>query len=141
MSYRWNPLWRDPESTDNAAYVASIRRMIIASINWLAAHPDADPKWREPNKRALARRAGISDDIPVEDIAFTGNWEDWFVATNDEARRWFDAIETACEAIGGKDNAATSWMFGKAVACGLLFKRDGWEAFDQFMLGHDGKPN
>lgn len=134
MAYRWNPLWRDPEDAGNAAYVASIRRMIIASINWLAEHPDANPDWREPNRRALARRAGVSDDTPVETIAFIGCWEEFFTPANSDAAGWFAAIETACEMIGGKENAATVHMFGKAIASGLLFRRDGWEGFDRFML-------
>lgn len=134
MPFEWNPLWHDVESVDNAAYIASIRRMIVASINWMADNPDRDPKWREPDKRSLARRAGVADDVPLDKIAITGNWEDHFIPIDAAARFWFQAISDACEAKGGKDNAASAWMFGKAVACGLLFRREGWEGFDRFML-------
>lgn len=134
MTYDWNPLWHDPEDNDNAEYLASIRRMIMASINWLAANPDRDPLWREPDKRALAREAGIPDHMPIDQIRFIGNWEDFFIPQDTAARFWFQAIADACEAVGGKKNAASAWMFGKAVACGLLFKREGWEGFNRVML-------
>lgn len=134
MTYEWNPLWHDPEDNANAEYLASIRRMIIASINWMDANPDRNPEWREPDKRMLARRAGIPDHIPVDKIAFTGNWEDFFVPRDAAARLWFQAMVDACEAKGGKRNAPSAWMFTKAVACGLLFKREGWDGFNKFML-------
>ncbi len=137
MTYEWNPLWHDVEDISDAAYTAALRRMIIASINWMDANPDRDPKWREPDKRAIARRAGVPDHMPLDKIAISGNWEDLFFPTNAAARFWFQAIAGACEAGGGPEKAANAWMFGKAVACGVLFKRDGWEAFDRFMSEPD----
>jgi hypothetical protein len=134
VSYEWNPLWHDPEDNANAEYLASIRRMIIASINWLDANPDRNPLWREPDKRALARQAGVPDFVPIGDIAFTGNWEDFFIPRDAAARFWFQSIADACEAKGGKRNAASALMFLKAVSYGMIFKRDGWEAFNKFML-------
>lgn len=133
MAYEWNRLWSDPENLGNEAYIASIRRMIVASINWIADHPDADLAWLEPNKRRLARDAGIPDDVPIETIAFTGDWERFFRPKTDDTNAWFCAMTSACEAMGGPENAPSAWMFGKAVASGILFKRDGWEAFDRFM--------
>lgn len=138
MAYSWNPLWHAVESSENVAYLASIQRMIMASINWLADHPGAKPKWDEKNRRALARAAGVADDIPLNKVAFIGAWEDFFRPTNDIARAWFAAIETACVAIGGKENAPTVHMFTKAVACGMLFRQEGWEGFDRFMSGSNG---
>lgn len=134
MSHEWNPLWPDPEDNDNAEYLDSIKRMIVASINWMEANPDRDPQWREPDKRALARKAGVPDDMPIDKIAFVGNWEDFFVPRDTAARYWFQAIEAACMAKGGKENAPSALMFGKAVACGILFRREGWEHFNRFML-------
>lgn len=140
MPYEWNPLWHDVEIIENAEYIASIRRMIVASINWMADNPDRDPKWRESDKRSLARRAGVPDDVPLDKIAITGNWEDHFIPIDAAARFWFQAIADACEAKGGKNNAASSWMFGKAVACGLLYRREGWEKFNAFMLESPNGP-
>jgi hypothetical protein len=142
MAYEWNPLWHDVENVPNAEYIASIRRMILASINWMAANPGRDPKWRERDRRALARAAGVPDDVPLDKIAITGNWEDFFSPTDAAARFWFRAIADACEAKGGKENPASAWMFGKAVACGLLFRREGWDGFNRFMLeARTEKPN
>jgi hypothetical protein len=138
MSYEWNPLWRDPEQDANAEYLDSIKRMIVASVNWMAANPDRDPQWREIDKRTLARRAGVPDDRPIEDIAIIRAWEDVFVPRDTAARYWFQAIADACEAKGGKRNAPSAWMFGKAVACGILFRREGWEGFNRFMLEAGG---
>ncbi len=134
MPYEWNPLWHDVEDGSNAEYIASIRRMIVASINWLAEHPDRSPQWKERDRRTIARAAGVPDDVPLNKIAITGNWEDFYSPTDAAARFWFQAISDACEAKGGKENAASAWMFGKAVYCGLLFRREGWDGFNRFML-------
>lgn len=130
--YEWNPLWTDVIDDINPAYVSAVRRMVIASINWLAEHPAAEPKWKEPSQESMARAAGLPLDTPI--IA-TGAWEDVYLPSNPWARRWFRAISDAC----GKGNAAPSaFMMSKAVACGMLFKNSGWDEFNQFMLENSG---
>jgi hypothetical protein len=138
MPYRWNPLWTDPGDPISAAYTAAIRRMVVASINWLAEHPEADPEWDEIEKRAMARRAGIPDDVPISRISFAGHWKDFFTPRNPDATAWFNAIAAACE-DGGPTSAPSSTMFDKAVACGALFKHEGWDAFNTFMLQPDSE--
>lgn len=134
MTYEWNALWTEPADDISPEYVASIHRMIIASINWIADNPDADPAWTEPDRRRLAKAAGIPDHIPIYSIAFTGNWEDFFIPKDRAAASWFNAISEACEGIGGPENAPSAFMFTKAVGCGLLLKKIGWEEFNRFML-------
>lgn len=139
IDHQWNPLWRDPEDDLNAEYLAAIRRMIMASVNWIANNPDRLPEWREPDKRSIARAKGVSDTIPLEEISFIGAWEDFYIPRNTAARFWFRAIADAC---GRGRNAPSSHMFGKAVAAGSLVKRLGWEEFNRFMLdAHDDKPD
>lgn len=132
-AYEWNPLWTDVVDDDNPAYRDAIRRMIMASINWFAAHPDADPTWQEPSEAAVRRAAGVSDD---ETYVLTGAWEHIYKPTNPYATYWFRRVSDAC---GKGRNAPSAFMMSKAVACGLLFKRDGWEAFNRFMLERPGE--
>lgn len=135
--YRWNPLWRAPESPDNAAYLATIKRMIMASVNWFAAHPGAEPKWQEADWRKLARAAGVPDDTPIEDVAFIGNWERFYRPTDDLSQSWFDAIVAGARALRGEEDDASARMFGKAIAAGVMFSHEGWEGFNATMLQRD----
>jgi hypothetical protein len=127
--YAWNPLWTDPIDDINAAYVSAVRRMIVASINWMADHSgEVSPKWREPSAASLARRAGV----PVgTSIVIAAAWEDVYRPRNPQARDWFRAISDAC---GKGESAPSAYMMSKAIGCGILFKRLGWDAFDRFML-------
>lgn len=134
MTYEWNPLWREPEGPENPAYVDTIRRMMMASINWFVDHPGKLPTWREMDQRKLARASGIADEVPLEKIAFIGNWEDFYVATNEPAKVWFKAIVDAC---GSEENAPSTHMFSKAVAAGQGFVQLGWDGFNAFMLQRD----
>lgn len=134
----WNPLWADPEGLDNPAYLASIKRIIVTGINWIEAHPQFRPEWREPNKRALMRKAGLPDDIPESAVAVTAAWEDYYLPGNSHTRQWFRAMASAC-AQGDPDNQPSALMLGKGIACGCILILDGWDAFDRFMLErHDG---
>lgn len=135
--YRWNPLWHDPEGPENAAYLATIKRMMMASVNWMAAHPGVVPEWQEPDRRRLARAVGIPDEIPLEEIAFTGNWERFYRPTEPLSDSWFKAIVDAAREIGGEENDPSAWMFGKAIAAGTVFHRAGWEGFNATMLQRD----
>jgi len=128
MAYEWNPLWTDVIEGINPAYADAVRRMVMASINWLAEHPQANPEWREPNQAELAKRAGVPEGVS---FVVTGAWEDIYQPSNSQARHWFRAISDAC---GHGSNSPSSFMMSKALACGMLFKRDGWEAFNRFML-------
>jgi hypothetical protein len=132
MIYQWNPLWTDVIDAINPAYVASVRRMVMASINWLADHPQAVLEWREANQQALAMEAGLPEGASVVVIA---PWEEIFKPKNADAQDWFSVMSDAC---GEGDATPTSFMMGKAMACGMLFKRDGWESFNQFMLERPG---
>lgn len=131
-AYEWNPLWTDVVDNDNPAYRDAIRRMIVASLNWLAAHPNASPTWREPSQASVARAAGLPEGTP---ITVTGAWEDVYTPTNSYARHWLRAIADA----GGKGrDAPSAYMMSKAVAAGMLFKSGGWDEFNQFMLEEPG---
>src|SRR5262245_7865021 len=128
MPYEWNPLWLDVIDNINPVYVAKTRQMIMASINWLAEHPQANPEWREPNQDSRVRQAGLPRGSR---IVVTGAWEDMYIPKNSYARHWFRAIANAC---GRGREAPSAFMMSKAVACGMLFKQQGWEAFDRTML-------
>lgn len=130
--YEWNPLWTDVIDDLNPAYVGSVRRMVMASINWLADHPQASPEYREASRAELARRAGVP---AGEDFQVIAAWEDVYYASNSYARHWFRAMSDAC---GKGESSPTSFMMSKSIACGMLFQRDGWEAFNQFMLERPG---
>lgn len=127
----WNPLWRDPEDPAHPGYLAAIKRIIMASINWIEAHPNFKPAFREPNKREVMRQAGVSDDMPEDSVAIAGPWEEWFQPMNAHTREWFRVMSDA--GAGGKA-APTVIMLGKGVAAGLLLLSGGWDAFDKFML-------
>lgn len=133
MAYEWNPLWSDVVDDINPVYLDRVRRMVMASINWLDEHPDAKPEWRELSKEQLARSAGVPEGTDLSTIAIVGAWEDFYEPKNSYARHWFRAISDAC----GKGDASPSvLMMGKAIACGMLFKKNGWDEFNTFMLEH-----
>lgn len=127
----WNPLWNDREDDDNPAYLAAIRRIIVASINWIEAHPDFRPVWREINKRAAMRAAGIPDDVPEANITIAGAWEDYFTPQTSYTRAWF---RTMADAGGKGKDGPSARMMGKGIAAGALLIRNGWDEFDRFML-------
>ena len=109
----WNPYWRDLADANHAP---TMRRMVLASINWIEHNPGAYPEWRE--KQPPAHKAAIR----------ATHWADILDATNEDARRWFEAI--AAEA-GGRPLCS---LMTEAVAAGVLVARYGWEAFNEFML-------
>jgi hypothetical protein len=129
----WNPLWHDPEDDTNAEYLAAIRRIMIASINWIEAHPNVKPQWRERSKRSLMRQAGIPDDVDENTINIAAAWEDIYQPANSFTRNWFREMDRAC-ADGNPKGGASSQMMGKGIAAGALLLRIGWDEFDQFML-------
>lgn len=100
----WNSEWRDID----VANVLAMRRMVVASINWMEQWPEASPTWREQG-------------------GFSNNWQDVYIATNEHAQRWFEVIAAACEFH------PSSLLMGKAIGCGCLFRDLGWETFDKFM--------
>jgi hypothetical protein len=106
--------------------------MIIASIRFLAKHPDAPMEWREPSQESLARMAGVPVDAS---IVVAAAWEDVYEPRNVWTRRWFQTMSNAC---GRGKKAPSAFMMSKSIACGMLFKQAGWEAFDRFMLETPG---
>lgn len=133
MAYEWNPLWPDVVDDFAPSYVGAVRRMVIASINWIDQHPDAVPEWSEPDKQALARMVGVPPGVAISDVAFICAWEDMYTPKNAHARHWFRAMADAC---GTGKNAPSNVMMSKAVYCGLLFKKVGWNEFNTYMLEH-----
>lgn len=133
----WNPLWCEPEDDDNADYVAAIRRIIIASLNWIEAHPNVTPQWRERTKRSVMRQAGIPDAVAEDTVQIAAAWEDVYQPRNSVTRDWFRAMEQAC-AKGDPKGKPSSHMMGKGVAAGALLLRLGWDEFNAFMLEPHG---
>jgi hypothetical protein len=131
----WNPLWTDPEDDDNKEYVAAIRRMIIAAINWIENHPQATPEWQELNVIDFLRQQGkvIPPGVSPNEINIMAFWSDYYKTKNAAARRWFHVMVQACSQ-GDPRKEPTSYMMGKAIACGMMLKSNGWDEFNQFML-------
>lgn len=100
----WNPDWQDID----VANVLAMRRMAMASVNWIEQWPEAYPTWREQ---------GIYSD----------DWSQVYIATNEHAQRWFAVIAAACS------HRPSSFLMGKAIGCGCLVRDLGWEHFDRFM--------
>lgn len=131
-AYEWQSHWQDPVESDAPdEYKQQVRRMIMASIDWLAAHPAAEAKWRELDLKALVRDQGLGPDVEIIAV-----WSDVFQPLNAHARHWFRAIVQA-GSQGKPDLEPTSRMMTKAVYCGQLFKSTGWAEFDRFMTTFD----
>lgn len=120
MPYEWDSAWADVADPINPTYTASVRRMVMASINWIAEHPDAYLAWTE---RDIAK--------PLNAVVIAA-WEAFYIAENAETMAWFQSISDAC-AMGNPDHAPSASMMGKALACGLIFKTGGWQEFDQLL--------
>jgi len=132
MSYQWNPLWTELEDPEiGADYLASIRRGVMAAINWAAEHPDANPQWQELDREKFLRNHGIP--TTARNTAFIGEWQMAYRPANDDARAWFAAIDAACKALD-PDRGASVHMMDKAIGCAKFFLRYGWDEFDTFML-------
>lgn len=132
----WNPLWTDIEDSEaNPTYNDRLRRMVIASINWSETHPNSVAKWRELDKEKL-----LGDKLPpgvsIDQVQIVADWDVVYHAENEAAEEWFSAIVEAC--VEGEeypeDAAPTALMFTKAIACGIMMKRSGWDGFNQFMI-------
>lgn len=113
----WDLTWRDVVDPISQDYVNSMRRMVMASINWIENHPDALPEWREEESTT---------------IMFSTDWENAYEASNEDAAKWFRAITSA-----STTGRPSSIMMGKAIAGALLLKQIGWQRFDQFMREGD----
>lgn len=100
----WNPEWCDID----IANVLAMRRMVVASINWIEQWPEAHPAWREQG-------------------VYAHDWAQVYIATNEHAQRWFEVIAAAC------GFCPSSVLMGKAIGCGCLLRDLGWDHFDQFM--------
>jgi hypothetical protein len=61
----WNPLWGDlwegGQASIAAGYADAIKRSVLASINWIEAHPGAKLEWRERDMREIMEQAGLPD--------------------------------------------------------------------------------
>jgi hypothetical protein len=130
----WNTLWmevvEDDVSHGAEAYVTSVHNMIIASINWVEAHPElSELTWNEKNKRDVMRRMGVEDSVDEDDVMLGGPWHTFF-KPHEATKEWFDVMITAT------GHTPTIVMMEKAIACGVLIKRIGWEKFNIFMSGH-----
>ena len=99
----WNPNWRDVVPN----YIP-MRRMILASINWIEQWPAAYPQWLE------------------NDGCCSDHWPEIYQPTNDHARQWFTAI-------AGRDRPSPL-MMGYAIRCGETLSRLGWDRFNNTML-------
>lgn len=140
MGRTWNENW--PEIWDEGApaeYAASLRRLCIASIDWIEAHPKADLHWKERDMKALAEAAGLPEDTELSDIAFVGFWSDFVRPSNAECEAWFNAIVNACSNGKGEDAEPSFFMMQKGMATGLMVQRYGWEHFDDYMMNLHSK--
>ena len=125
----WNPLWIEVVEDDMISYAETVHNMIIASINWVEAHSELkELKWDEKNKRNILRSMGVSDNVDEDEVILMGYWHTFF-RPNEETVEWFDVMITACDSI------PTIHMMEKALICGVLLKRKGWDYFNIFMLG------
>jgi hypothetical protein len=64
----------------------------------------------------------------------TGFWFDFMRPSTEDAAEWMTAITKACENGQGEDAGPTITMMQKAMACGLMVRDKGWDAFDTEML-------
>ena len=102
----WNPMWSDI----GTGHTTTMRRMVVASINWVEQWPSGYPEWK------------------VLPLACSDDWAMIYQPTNDCARQWFDAIVADCE------KRPSPVMMGHAITCGTMLRSLGWDRFNQFML-------
>lgn len=125
----WNPLWTDPIPADAPeAYKTSIRRAIIASVNYVESRPDFRPRYKD---RSDAIRAGLPKDIGS--VQFICHWELMFKPQDKRTAQWFWEMDNAAS-NGQPEASLTSFMMEKAMACGIYVMKFGWAKFNQFML-------
>lgn len=132
MTREWNPLWEDVVAPGNVDYTATVRRMIVASINWIEEHGADDLQWQERNIRAMLEAAGVPDDVPLEAIGIIAVWTEFFRPVNDITANWFKTMVEACEA-DGQGNTPSVYMMRKAIACGMMVSNEGFDNFNAFM--------
>lgn len=131
MIREWNQLWTDVVDNGDPTFTSAVHNMIMASINWIEAHPNADLQWQERDVEALLEALGLPPDIDQSMVMVMGDWREFLRSTNDESEEWFRSMVTAC--VDSDYEEPSLHMMQKAMACGLLVERDGWDAFDIFM--------
>lgn len=131
----WNPLWTDPVDAEAPEeYKASIRRAIMASVNYIESRPDFRPRYKD-------REETIRASLPKEtgSVQFICHWELMFKAQDKRTAQWFWEMDNAASR-GNPEASLTSFMMKKAMACGVYVMRFGWANFNKFMLEHtDGQ--
>lgn len=127
MAREWNSAWVDVTDGGDADYTDAVRRMIMAAINWIEDHPDVILHWEEISTASLLQSLGVVAPKGA-DVWVTAEWRQMIRPASDGAVDWFNMIEQSCP------RAPTYMMMMKAIACGILFRNKGWDAFNRFML-------
>lgn len=127
----WNHHWTDMSELD-PSYVEVIRRMIIASINWVEVHGGTDDlQWQERDMQAIMQALGLPDTVEVEQIAFVGPWTDFFRPSNHTTQEWFDVMVAACGQ--SPEDTPSIQMMKHAMFAGMYVGLNGWDAFNLLM--------
>jgi hypothetical protein len=139
MTYEWQDGWVDIADVPEPEYVERSRRAVMAAVNWIAEHPKAQIRYQQRNLRRMADAAGVSPDVPLETIFFSGAWEDYIKPETSDCRQFCRAIAKAVIADGDENASPTFAMMRKAMLCAQLFHRQGWDEFSKFMFTHDAE--
>ena len=138
MTRIWNSDWidpiedGDPSDRDRERYVDCIRRMILASVNWIENNPGIMPTWEE--MRIDLEEMGIPDNAQVVIVA---PWDEIIRPLSNATSEWFKVIVAACVKGRGKRWEPSYRMILPALASGMLVKLNGWDAFNRVMLSGD----
>lgn len=134
MTREWNSAWMDVVDGDNIDYTHAARRMVMAAINWIEEHPDAQPQWQEISTANLLLSLGVvlPEDVDISRVWVTADWRQMIRPISNDAADWFGVIVQACDDDPAK--GPSYMMMMKAISCGLLLKNRGWDAFNRFML-------
>jgi hypothetical protein len=114
------------------SYVEVIRRMIMASINWIEVHGGTDDlQWQERDIQSIIQALGLPDTMEADQIAFIGPWNDFFRPSNQTTQAWFDVMVNACGP--GPEYAPSIQMMKHAMFAGMYVGMNGWDAFNLLM--------
>ena len=97
----WNPAWMTPSlyeepSKGEDEQVRVTKLMIMASVNWVESHPDANPEWQAISEKRILRDMGAPPGAKAMIIA---QWPEYIRPVSDDAKAWFHTIELACTCL------------------------------------------
>jgi hypothetical protein len=135
MSREWNPMWNGAlDDTDPVSrYNDQLKRMVVASIDWVEDHPTAILAWKERDIRSIMQQVGIPDDISPEQVQIIAPWDFHLRADNQATDEWFRFIIERGLNGGPKEEEPTVRMMQKAMAFGMLVMKEGWDAMNTWV--------